>query len=301
MTVRNPAAHPPSVPWTRDPDRRFVPARREAPADGGAPRSGQLVFAFEEAPPTPYPSSVQIIAPPPEASALPSGPPPASEEALLAALTLAVRSAAEIPLELALTDNRRTMISTRRRGAGLHVRLHRMFLDAGPLVQAALGRYLARRDARASRLVGEFIEANRDRIRAAPPHLLRTSGHHHDLSSLLAEVSHAEFGGPLDGVRITWGRPGAARRKRSIRLGTYSHEERLVRIHPSLDAAWVPRFFVRYIVFHELLHHVEPGIERNGRTEFHTPAFRAREQRYGDYARALAWEREHLPRLLRAG
>ncbi len=277
--------------------------RPEAPAAGGASRSGQLVFAFEDAPRAPYPSSVQVITPPPEEETPPRAPSTASEEARLAALTLAVRSAAELPveLELALTDNRRTMISTRRRGAGLLVRLHRMFLDAGPIVQAALGRYLARRDARASRLVGEFIEANRDRIRAAPPHLLRTRGHHHDLSALLVEVSHAEFGGPLEGVRITWGRRGSARRKRSIRLGTYSHEERLVRIHPSLDAAWVPRFFVRYIVFHELLHHVEPGVERNGRTEFHTPAFRAREQRYGDYVRALAWEREHLPRLLRAG
>lgn len=269
---------------------------RTAPADGGAARSLQLAFDFGGATPRAYPTSVEVLAPVPVVrDAEPSA------EARLAQVTSLVAGSAGIPLELVLTDNRRTMISSRRHGSGLFVRLHRMFLHAGPTVLAALGRYLSRRDARASRLVGEFIESHRNLVRPAPPRALRTNGHHHDLGALLAEVSDAEFGGPLDGVNITWGRKGPARRrKRSIRLGTYSRDELLVRVHPALDAAWVPRFFVRYIVFHELLHHVEREVERNGRTEFHTPAFRAREQRYGDYARALAWEKENLARLLRS-
>ena len=73
-----------------------------------------------------------------------------------------------------------------------------------------------------------------------------------------------------------------------------------MRVHPALDQAWVPRFFVRFIVFHEMLHHVEPAHEGRGRTQFHTKTFRARERAFHDHDRALAWERAHLGRLLRA-
>ena len=91
-----------------------------------------------------------------------------------------------------------------------------------------------------------------------------------------------------------------SRRRRSIRLGTYSFDERLIRVHPKLDEAWVPHFFVRFIVFHEMLHHVEPARETRSRTEFHTPAFRARERAYPEYERSIAWERANLRQLLRS-
>lgn len=290
---------------------------KRAPARGGAARSLQLAFDFSPAaaertlaelsivPSEPAPTATTAEGPASVPYPLPAPPPvrvvrDAHEERLAHVATL-VRSAAEVPLDIVLTDNRRTMISTRRNGSGLLVRLHRMFLHAGPTVLAALGRYLSRRDARASRLVGEFIESHRGLVRAAAPRLLRPTGHHHDLNELLRDVAEVDFGVSIDEVQITWGRKGPGRRrKRSIRLGTYTREERLIRVNPALDASWVPRFFVRYIVFHELLHHVEPEVEKNGRTEFHTPAFRAREQRYPEYARALAWERENLPRLLRS-
>jgi hypothetical protein len=284
---------------------------------GGAGRTGQLAFDFgaplgsveratlptetagdAAALPRPYPLPQASPAP---LVSLVNDAERAPAEPRLAVLEKAVAEAAGVEVEIILTENRRTMISTRRRDSVLVVRLHRMFLRAGPTVVHALSRYLSRSDARASRLVSEFIESQRGQVQASRPRKLREAGHHHDLRAIFDDVNHAEFGGAIDGVAITWGKHGTKKRsrRRSIRLGTYTRDEKLVRIHPALDAAWVPRFFVRYIVFHELLHHVEPEIERPGRTEFHTPRFRSRERSYGDYVRALTWERENLARLLR--
>jgi hypothetical protein len=71
-------------------------------------------------------------------------------------------------------------------------------------------------------------------------------------------------------------------------------------VHPCLDAEWVPRYFVSYIVFHELLHHIIPGQPCGERVLLHPPEFMHREREFRYYERALEWERKHLSRLLRS-
>jgi hypothetical protein len=81
-------------------------------------------------------------------------------------------------------------------------------------------------------------------------------------------------------------------------MGSYSVEERLIRIHRSLDRGFVPRFFVEWIVYHEMLHQVHDIKLKNGRREFHSRAFLAEEARFDQYAAARAWERRFLDQLL---
>jgi hypothetical protein len=201
------------------------------------------------------------------------------------------------------TQNRRTVLSSRRVEAGLVVRLHRVFATADDAVLDALGRYLKTGERRASTAISRFVDESRSRIAGAEPARTRplvSRGAVHDLGGLFEELAMEHFLGRMDGVAITWGRPSPRRRRRrSIRLGTYSKDELLIRVHPALDQDWVPRFFVRFIVFHEMLHHVEPAREGRGRTEFHTKSFRTRERAFHDHDRAIAWERTHLSRLLR--
>jgi hypothetical protein len=206
------------------------------------------------------------------------------------------------PFVLHVTDNRHTMIAYRRSAGVLRARLHHMFLDADAKVVEALARYMTRSDRKASLLLGRYIEENRIRIKPSPPGRdpLRTIGQHHDLAEVLARVSRRYFGGDLD-VNITWGRRAAqGRARRTIKMGTYSHDERLIRIHPALDRAYVPRYFLEYLVFHEVLHHVLPTPVVAGRTMHHTPEFRDREKTFRHFERALEWERKNLGRLLRA-
>ncbi len=200
------------------------------------------------------------------------------------------------------TDNRRTVLSSLRQQGRMVVRIHRIFAAAPDDLVDAIGRYLVNGDRQASTAISRFVDANRHGIAKAAPRNLEARGETHDLAGIFEELEREHFVGQFAGVGITWGRHGHSprRRRRSIRLGTYSHDERVIRVHPSLDQAWVPRFFIRFIVFHEMLHHVEPARVTEARTEFHTPAFRAREKAYPEYERSIAWEKANLGRLLRA-
>lgn len=301
------------------------------------PQPGQLTFAWDAAPlahPVAAPRTVHVEPPsapvsvaraplvsapaeaaratlerpverPVEEVARSTGPvaPALCEKTARESIERAMAKALGVRVEIEVTKNRRTMISTRRLEGAVRVRLHHMFLEADLPVVDALGRYVKTGDRRASRRLGDFIESRRERyISQRPRRTLRTFGHHHDLASIFTVIADAFFPGGVEGVAITWGKNGGGRRgrrrKRSIRLGTYTHDERLVRVHPVLDQPWVPRFFVEYIVFHELLHHVEPAREAGGRTIFHTTEFRRRERAYPGYDRAIEWERANLDKLL---
>jgi hypothetical protein len=125
-------------------------------------------------------------------------------------------------------------------------------------------------------------------------------GHYHDLEAIKQQLC-AQYFPACREVAIRWGRWSGRARPRSIRLGVYLPKARLIRIHPALDQAFVPRFFVEFIVYHEILHHVIPPIRVNGRYQIHTPAFRQREQAFPTYTAALAWRKRHFQRLLASG
>ncbi len=225
----------------------------------------------------------------------------AEEPGTAAELETALRQHLAVPFSLAVTDHRQTMITTRRRGGVLVVRVHRMFLLAQAEWIRLLARYLQRPDRRTSRRIGAFIEAHRHLIRAssAVPARLRTAGRAHDLAEIMEEIGRAHFGCKVD-ARIGWGVNPPRRRRRSIKFGSYGAQEKLIRVSPVLDREWVPRYFVAYIVFHEMLHHVLPARAGAGRRVLHGKDFRERERAFPDYERALAWEKRHLGRLLAA-
>jgi predicted metal-dependent hydrolase len=207
-------------------------------------------------------------------------------------------------LELALTNNHYSMISVRRKNDGYRLRLHHMFANAEARIVRALARYVVHNDRRASNLLGEYIEEHQHIIRQQerrPRHIkLRTAGKHHDLQAIYDRLNTELFAGTLE-ARITWG-PGAVRgqRRRSIKMGSFAVEDRVIRIHPALDQEGVPDYFVAWIVFHEMLHGKHEVRRTNGRRRFHTPAFLDEEKTFPDYARACAWEKANLDRLLRS-
>ena len=204
---------------------------------------------------------------------------------------------------LSITDNRHSIITHRRVAGVLRVRIHHMFLDAPPSVVDALVRYIAAGDRDSSAIVGHFIEDNAHRLAPRSRKLeLCTRGAHHDLLAIFEDLDRRYFDGAVNAV-ITWGKGGRSRRadpRTTIKLGSYSAGERLIRIHPSLDRKWVPRYFVQYIVFHEMLHHVVPGVRSGQRTMLHPPDFVTREREFRHFARAIRWERAQIARLLRS-
>jgi hypothetical protein len=222
------------------------------------------------------------------------------------ALERKLTSAYPAPVNLSITDNRQSIISHSIEGGVLRVRIHHMFLDAPPSVLDALVRYVTDADRDASVLVGHYIEANAGRLaRRSRQVPLVTKGKRHDLLEIFQEVNERYFDGTVNAL-VTWGstkRMRGGRRenpRRTIKLGSYGAVDRLIRVHPSLDRTWVPRYFVAYVVYHEMLHHVMPATRGNGRRNLHPPEFIAREREFRYFERAIGWEKAHISRLLRS-
>ena len=128
-----------------------------------------------------------------------------------------------------------------------------------------------------------------------------SEGKHHDLRTIFDKINARYFRNRLRNYTITWGRKRRLRPKAYFIFGTIQEEDRMIRIHPLLDANWVPRWFLEFVIYHEMLHSVVPDIydPKRGRRIVHTSAFLKREQRFPHYSRARKWEAENLARFLR--
>ncbi|MBI3183741.1 MAG: hypothetical protein HYZ28_16510 [Myxococcales bacterium] len=172
--------------------------------------------------------------------------------------------------------------------------------------ESAARRYVLCGVPKSSAALDRFIEENRAFIRRRSPAALRGKlplnphGRHHDLSCIFRALNRRYS---RDRVRahITFG-PWVSRRRprKSIKMGSYCGEARLIRIHPALDRPYVPRYFLEWIVFHEMLHHLYPARRRGERRSIHPPEFQAHERRFRDFERARRWEERNLESLLRA-
>ena len=201
-----------------------------------------------------------------------------------------------VGIDLVFTQNRSTMLSSHEQDGRLSIRLHRVFLEADHRIWQALGDYLDNASKIAGRELDTFI-AQHSQPAASRPLVLRTAGKVHDLRVIHDDVNQRFFQnrGQSD---ITWGRARRNGRRKSIQLGTYVVEDRLIRIHPALDQTFVPRYYVSWVVFHELLHEVFSFSLQMAKQGHHPPEFRAIEQSHPDYARARRWESLFLDRLL---
>ncbi len=230
--------------------------------------------------------------------------PPTRQQTLARARALAARIAEllgpELKVLLTVHDNRSTMISFRRQPPLLKIRAHHMFLDAPIEVVRSIADYTGRGKTQAGVELDDYIAAQQKRIRAMPTRLslLESRGTCFDLQELFVNMNAAHFDHVVV-ARIGWGRHTTKRRRKSIRLGVYDHKAREIRIHPALDRPDVPRFFVEFIIYHEMLHQLFPSDRATGRHVHHPRAFRDRERAFPKYAAAMAWERQHLQELLR--
>lgn len=207
-------------------------------------------------------------------------------------------------VDVAVTQNRVSMVSARFPVHGGHVRLrvHESFLAAPLEVRVALKQYVRTRHRDAWRVVADYAKRIPDRAPGAASSRARstrleTRGEVYNLKALFDSVNAEFFSGQIK-CRIGWGRDRTTRRRlrrsKSIRYGSWSASTRTIRIHPRLDDARVPAEFVRYIVFHEMLHVVVPSETLGGRRYHHPPNYRKLEKQFPDMPRMRALSRALL-------
>lgn len=203
------------------------------------------------------------------------------------------------PVRVSFGRSRTAPLQVEQRHDAVRIRMHEFFGRAPDDVRESLARWIrvGRRARRACRLLDDWIDARLAELPARPARRvpLETCGEFHDLAPLADGLFAAEFAADFETLprpRVTWGHRRRSRARRTLFLGSYQRENNVVRVHPALDRPFVPDWFVRYVLHHEILHAALPG-------EKHGPTFRLRERAYPDFRRATAWEKANISRLIR--
>lgn len=233
------------------------------------------------------------------------------QERLLSRLERAIGAS----VNLTITDNSHTLISSKHQAGNYSVRLHAMFLNAEPAVVKALAIYIknvaGHQECRqANKALDDYIAHNDFAIHQLPPQehssrvRLVSQGWHYDLKTVLQEVVDIMKDSGLylnvGGVAIGWSWPRTVTLpRRSIKLGSYNADNWAIVVHPALDSPVVPRCFIQQVVYHELLHHrLRRGLIRH-EPVVHTDEFKRLERRFPLFQIAAQWERKNLNWLLR--
>ncbi len=213
-----------------------------------------------------------------------------SEESLRSLLC----KAAGRDISLKLTDNSTSMISVRQKENCMLVRLHRMFLQADEALIEEIALFIRRRRGQTP-LIRAFIVEQSAAIRKSEPRRLIPihRGKHHDLGKLAESINYEYFAGKIT-ASITWGTRHRSRHVRKRTLGSYSSHTNTIRINPVLDRRSVPSYFIRFVIYHEMLHADMRCEEKTGRRSIHSAEFREREKMFREYGQALSWEKDRF-------
>ena len=120
--------------------------------------------------------------------------------------------------------------------------------------------------------------------------ILRATGAHHDLQAIYDQINQVYFEGKLQ-LGITWIGNRLARPRTRIVLGSYHLHQNVILINRILDQPQIPHYFVAYIVYHEMLHHVLPPRRVGRRREIHHRDFKTREQQFQEFKEATAFRK----------
>lgn len=135
----------------------------------------------------------------------------------------------------------------------------------------------------------DHVKRTRGRKVVTPP-----AGEVYDLEEVFAEVNDEYFRGSIKKPTLSWSA------KRTFRiLGHHDATHDTIVISKSLDDEKVPRFIVKYVLFHEMLHILHPTKIVNGKRYNHTPEFRRDERKFRGYKAAEQWIEDNVGKLKR--
>ena len=185
-------------------------------------------------------------------------------------------------LQLVINENRSTVLSIQ----GRRFSVHKLFLDAPDEIVKELANYAMGK--RTKPILRRYIQSNRFEVKREID--LDPKGEVYDLDEIMDELNANYFDSSLD-LKIGWfGKE--KKRRRQITFGLYMDDAKAIKIHKMLDDPFYPRFFVAYIVYHEMLHAKIPGYhDERGYFRIHGPEFKSKEKEFHAYARARRFEK----------
>jgi hypothetical protein len=204
-----------------------------------------------------------------------------------------LQSLSPIPLLISWHQNQVSFISYLKKGHSLHVRLHRLFLEAPSPVLEALVSFLLKKDKKAQTIVRRMAHFYFSKVKVMPISL-NPVGKVYDLQKICSEIKKDFFPSSFN-VSIGWSNTSRVKSFRSITFGTYDRHRNQIRIHSLLDDEEVPLYFLRFLIYHEMLHAICPSIiDKRGFCRSHTAEFKQMEKKFPSYEEAKKWSKTSL-------
>ena len=195
-------------------------------------------------------------------------------------------------VSLTFTENSSSMISVKTYGRSVSLRLHRMFLSAETGVLAEIAEMIKNKKGKTPH-ISRFIKNNAAGIKRKPKRLkINAHGKFYNLLEIYDSLNKDYFNSMVS-ARITWGAKSPRRAVRRRTLGSYFKNDGMIRINPVLDSGKVPRYYIEYVVYHEMLHADMDAEAANGRRSVHSKEFKRRERLFKHYEKALALEKKN--------
>lgn len=200
----------------------------------------------------------------------------------------------DYPVELKLNDNRSTLLSIKWEACSIKVSLHRTFLSAPREVLQALAGALAKRQRTLPMPIKTYIQDQIQKLDySSRIRRCEHQGNVYNLKDMLEELNSHYFSGELN-LNITWFESQQSPNQQQINLGLYHDSLRLIKINRLMDSLDFPDYVVKFVIYHEMLHHVCPAyVNKKGIQSIHNPAFKQREKQFKDYLQAKHWIYQH--------
>lgn len=199
-------------------------------------------------------------------------------------------------VKLKINDNRSTMLSVKWEPDGTKVSLHRIFLEAPKNVMDALACYIRQEDADIAPSIKAFIEDNLkhlDYSHQLDLKKLYSQGHAYNLQKIYNTLNVEYFKNKLN-LYITWFGKSTPSSRSQVTFGLYHDAQRLIKVNRLLDSPSFPDYFVSYVVYHEMLHHVCPSyFDAKGQHHIHSKEFKEREVQFKYFDLAQKWIKDN--------
>lgn len=203
-----------------------------------------------------------------------------------------IELAAKKKVKLKINDNRSTILSVKWEPDCTKVSLHRLFLGAPSNIMEALACHICHENSDAPPAVKAYIEDSLKTIdysNTVDKGKLTTKGSVYDLQKMYKKINQEYFQNKMD-LRITWYGTKDCKNRSRLTFGLYFQPLRLIKINKIMDSEEFPEFFVEYVIFHEMLHHLCPAYyDLLGKHKVHTREFKEKEKNFKYFKEATDW------------
>ncbi len=220
---------------------------------------------------------------------------------MLQTLSDNLREKTKKTVKIKINDNKSHYFVLKDHQNLISISLHRHFLEAPLSVLDSLVTYIISKKKEDFLPIKQFIYSIQkilDFSDLVDQEDMTYKGEYFDLLEEYNFVNEHYFNGSLE-LKITWFKP-VYKTFRHITFGSYDRQYKLIRVNKLLDHKNVIDQYIKYLIFHEMLHEVYPSeMLKSGRYQMHGKAFKEHEKKFPNFTQMKKFEKYFMKNIWR--